>query len=289
MDLAGTSAIITGAGNGIGKAIALALAAEGVNIAIADIEEDAAHAVAEQATALGVKAIARKTDVTREEDITALADAAWAAFGSVELLFNNAGVGQPTKQLIKTTQADLDWVFAVNFGGVMNGIRVFGPRFIAAECPCHIINTGSEHSLGFAHAYGGLYTASKHAVLGLSDVLRHEMPAHVGVSVLCPGIAETTLWKAGERRQDEFGGAVAAAPGSDAAMRCGMPAEDVARITLEGVKAGSFIIPTHPHAVEFAETRWQEINGAFTALAPRYEGDERYDVMHIIRQLNESK
>lgn len=288
MDLKDTSAVITGAGNGIGKAIALALAAEGVNVAIADIEEEAAHTAAEQAMALGVKAIAVRTDVTREADLTALADAAWAAFGSVELLFNNAGVGQPTKPLVKTTQADLDWVFAVNLGGVMNGIRVFGPRFIASERPCHIINTGSEHSLGFAHAYGGLYTASKHAVLGLSDVLRHEMPPHVGVSVLCPGIAETTLWKAGERRQAEYGGAAEAAPGSDAAMRRGMPAEDVARITLKGVKAGSFIIPTHAHAIAFAETRWQEISGAFAALAPRYEGDERYDVMHIIRQISEN-
>ena len=93
MEIAGTSAVITGGGNGIGHAIALALACEGANVAVADLEPDAADRVAGDVEALGVRALAAQVDVTREEDLENLADEARSAFGSVELLFNNAGVG----------------------------------------------------------------------------------------------------------------------------------------------------------------------------------------------------
>ena len=285
MELRGKSAVVTGGGNGIGKALCLALAGEGVNVAVADIEEAAAKAVAEEAAGLGVKALGIATDVTDEAAVAALADAAWGAFGTVEILINNAGVVQSAMPLANTSAADLEWVFAVNVGGAMNGVRVFAPRFIDSGKPCLIVNTASEHALGVAHLGAGLYTASKHAVLGLSDVLRRELPENVKVSALCPGIVESTLWRASERRQDCYGGATPALAEIGAFMeQVGMSAEEVAAKTIAGIRAGEFLIVTHPHSVRFAEARWDEINRAFAEQAPRHEGDERYDLDLIMRR-----
>ena len=285
MNLSGTSAVVTGGGNGIGRAICLALAGEGVNVAVADIEQAEAVEVAEEAAGLGVKAIGVATDVTDEAGVAALADSAWEAFGSVEILINNAGVAQATMPLANTSAADFEWVFAVNVGGAMNGVRVFAPRFIASGNPCLIINTASEHAFGVPHVGGGLYTASKHALLGLSDVLRRELPDHVKVSILCPGIVDSTLWRASERRQETWGGAVAAPDAVGAFMKqVGMPAEEVAAKTIAGIKAGEFFIVTHSHSIRFAESRANEIVQAFANQAPRREGDERYDLELIMRR-----
>ena len=285
MNLSGTSAVVTGGGNGIGRAICLALAGEGVNVAVADIEQAAALAVAEEAAGLGVKAIGVATDVTSEASVAALADAAWEAFGSVEILINNAGVAQATMPLANTSAADFEWVFAVNVGGAMNGVRVFAPRFIASGNPCLIINTASEHAFGVPHLGGGLYTASKHALLGLSDVLRRELPDHVKVSILCPGIVDSTLWRASERRQETWGGAAAAPAAVGAFMKqVGMPTDEVAAKTIAGIKTGEFFIVTHSHSIRFAESRADEIDQAFANQAPRREGDERYDLELIMRR-----
>ncbi len=286
MNLNGKSAVVTGGGNGIGRAICLALAGEGVNVAVADIEADAARRVAGEAAELGVQAIGVATDVTDEASVAALADAAWEAFGSVEILVNNAGVAQTSMPLAQTSAQDLDWIFAVNVGGAMNGVRVFTPRFLASGGPCRIVNTASEHALGVPHLGGGLYTASKHALLGLSDVLRRELPDRVTVSVLCPGIVESTLWRASERRQETFGGASPAPEMAGAFMsQVGMPAEEVAAAAVKGIRQGRFFIVTHPHAVKFAEARWEEIGRAFAEQAPRREGDERYDLEPIMQRM----
>jgi len=287
MELAGTSAVITGGGNGIGRAIALALADHGVNVGIADLDGAAAQAVADEVAAKGVKSFGMAVNVMNEGEVIALADKAWDSFGSVNLLFNNAGVGQPTKPLLKTTQADLDWVMGVNFGGVMNGVRVFGPRFVKSGQPCRIVNTGSEHSLGFAHAYAGIYTASKHAVLGLSEILRAELPDHVGVSVICPGLTETSLWRSSERRPEEFGGSVPVPEGGDAVMKHGLSSEQVADKVIAGLQGDEFYIITHAHIVDYAAVRAHEVAEAAARIAPRYDGDEALRVENVLQTLRD--
>ena len=286
MNLNNKTAVITGGGNGIGKALCVALAEAGAKVVIADIELEAAKAVKTQLDANGHQSISAQVDVSDELSVIALRDAAVETFGSVDILVNNAGVMHATKPLFSTTTADLDWVFSVNVGGVMNGIRSFVPLFIEQGTPAWILNTASEHSLGVPHLGGGLYTASKHAVLGLSDVLRRELPEHIGVSVLCPGITGTTLWKASERRQDRYGGAEAGSEQAGAAMQhIGMPVEDVAEATIRGLEEETFFIVTHPHAVEFGKSRWDEIGSAFAAQAPRFEGDKKYDLNVVLKQL----
>ena len=289
MDLNNKTAVVTGGGNGIGKALCVALATAGAKVVVADIELEAAMAVKTQLDANGRQSIAVQVDVSDESSVIALRDAAVETFGSVDILVNNAGVMHATKPLFATTTADLEWVMSVNVGGVMNGIRSFVPLFIEQGTPAWILNTASEHSLGVPHLGGGLYTASKHAVLGLSDVLRRELPDHIGVSVLCPGIVGTTLWKASERRQDRYGGVEAGSEQAGAAMQhIGMPVEDIAEATIRGLQEETFFIVTHPHAVEFGKSRWDEIESAFAAQAPRFEGDEKYDLNVVLKQLGGS-
>ena len=287
MNLNNKRAVVTGGGNGIGKALCLALAEAGAKVVIADVELEAAMAVKAQLDADGHQSIAVQVDVSEESSVIALRDAAVETFGSVDILVNNAGVMHATKPLFSTTTADLEWVFSVNVGGVMNGVRNFVPLFIKQGTPAWILNTASEHSLGVPHLGGGLYTASKHAVLGLSDVLRRELPEHIGVSVLCPGITGTTLWKASERRQDRYGGAEAGSERAGVAMQhIGMPVEDVAEATICGIEEETFLIVTHPHAVEFGKSRWDEIESAFAAQAPRFEGDEKYDLNMVLKKIS---
>ena len=285
MDLADKSAVVTGGGNGIGRAICLALAGRGVNVGVADLEPEAAETVAAEVASLGVNALAITVDVSSDADMQRCAAAARDAFGSVEILVNNAGVLHGMKPLWQTTGDEFHWCFGVNVGGMLNGIRAFVPRFIESGRPAWVVNTGSEHSLGVPHFFGGLYTATKHAVLGLSDVLARELPEHVGVSVLCPGIVESTLWKSSERRQDAFGGAEAANEAGAAVMSSGMSADDVARRVVEGIEKERFYIVTHPHVVDYVRARWEAVESAFAEQAPRYEGDEAYDVNVIMQRL----
>ena len=285
MKLADTSAVVTGGGNGIGKALAQALAQRGVNVAVADIEADAADAVADEIAELGVTTLAMAVDVSDPAAVERLADAAWERFGSVELLFNNAGVNPSPHRLTGSTADDAQWCFGVNVFGVLNGIRAFGPRFVESDRPCRIVNTGSEHSLGVPHTGAGIYTATKHAVLALSDVLRRELPDHVGVSIICPGIIESTLWRASQRRPDTYGGTTEAPSAGAQVMAQGLPAIEIAEHALDQIEADAFYIVTHPHVVEYPAERWSEIADAFAAQAPRYPGDDEFAVDNVIARL----
>ncbi len=285
MELEGKTAVVTGGGNGIGRAIALALAERGANVAVVDVEREAAGKVAGEASSRGIAAAAYGVDVRDADAVQKLAEDCWSRFGSVELLFNNAGVIAQMGPVWLTDPLDVEWVLGVNLVGVLNGLRAFVPRFIASGAPAWVVNTGSEHSLGLPHAMAGVYNATKHAVLGLSDMLRAELPKNVGVSVLCPGLVESTMWKATERRPDELGGAAAGPEGNAAVMSCGLPASVVAEKVIEALENEYFYILTHPHVAEIAGRRAEEIGNAFASQAPRYDGDDRYDVNNVFRRL----
>jgi short-subunit dehydrogenase len=138
------------------------------------------------------------------------------------------------------------------------------------------------------HARQGFYTASKHAVLGLSDVLRAELPPHIHVSVLCPGLVKSNLWDAERNRPSELG----AGAGSDerktaakAILERGMDPIEFARRALAGVERDDFLVVTHPHARGIAERRWREIAAAFDRQAPYQPGCDKYDVNAIVQEL----
>lgn len=284
-DLSGRAAVVTGGGSGIGRALSLALAGEGAHVAAADIDPDAAEAVASEVEDLGVRGVAVRCDVTDPDSVAAMADEAWGEFGHVDLLVNNAGVVH-SSTLVETTPDDWDWVMGVNGRGAYLGLREFGRRFSEQGTPSRILTTGSEHSLGVPHPSSGIYTASKHAVLAMSDVLRREVPGHVGVSVLCPGLVSTRLWDAERNRApDDDSGPAPELELMERLFGEGLEPDRLAALAVAGIKRGDFLIVTHAHSARFAAERAEEVAAAFAEQAPPGDDDDRYDIAAVALRL----
>jgi NAD(P)-dependent dehydrogenase (short-subunit alcohol dehydrogenase family) len=271
MELNGAVAVITGGASGIGHGIAVAFADAGAHVVVADVDLEAAERVAAEIGGRGVRSLAVHTDVARAESLEALAEAAYEAFGVVNVLCNNAGVGA-VGVLDKVSPGDWQWVLSVNVGGVYHGVRAFVPRMKAQGAPAHVVNTASEHGLGVPSGQLAAYTASKHAVIGLSDVMRRDYAGSIGVSVLCPGLVSTQIWNAARNRPEEHGGAVhLPARVGRRWEREGMDPLAVGRRVVEGVRRGDFFILTHPEVRALVEQRYRELLDAFDAL----ESDRR--------------
>jgi NAD(P)-dependent dehydrogenase (short-subunit alcohol dehydrogenase family) len=272
----GKAAVITGGASGIGLAIARALVAEGARVAIADINLEKAQA---EAIAMGDAARAYRCDVTKTDDVAALADAAWAEFGRVDLLFNNAGVMPRAAPLIETAESDLRWVYEVNVFGAFWVLKTFAARMVGQVTPSHIVTTGSENSLCSLAPMMSAYNSAKHAVLGLNGILRMELPEHVGISLFCPGIVKTRLSAGVESKPEEFGGPEADLLGG---MPIGMEPEEAAWRCLQGVKRGDYFIVTHYATRYLAEELCNEIMQAFDAQTEACEGWEEWDTRKMI-------
>lgn len=271
-------AVITGAVNGIGFDLAKALADEKCHVVISDLDQAACDAAAAQIRDRGVSAIGQKCDVTKPDDIAALADAAWAEFGHVDLLFNNAGVGAGISPAVETSDDDLRWVFEVNFFGNWNTCMHFARRFIEQGSDAHICNTASENSIGWPLPFLAGYNASKAAVLGYSGMLRNELPPHVSLSVLCPGWTQTEIGKSGALRPDAFGGPKQAGPGYPTeGAHIPYPVETVGAHTLAQIKQGAFYIFPHYAARHLAEERHAEIIAAFDAQTEHSDDWKKHD------------
>jgi NAD(P)-dependent dehydrogenase (short-subunit alcohol dehydrogenase family) len=286
-DLKEKVAVVTGGAGGIGLGIARALAGAGTHLIIADIQEDKAARAAAGLAETGVRTSAWACDVSDHESVERLADRAWSEYGGVDLIFNNAGVMSGLGPLVEAKEGDLRWLLEVNLIGVWNGCSVFGRRFLEQGGPAHIVNTGSEHSLCAAHPLAGFYTATKHAVLALSDVLRLELPEFIQVSILCCGLVATDIAGSMENRPDEFGGPEKLDPAlaERDVSRLGMDPDEVGQRTVDGVRRGDFYIVTHPHDIVYVEERNKEILAAFASQAPRYQGDDSYDVRKIMARM----
>ena len=193
---AGKVAIITGGASGIGAALAKEIAHAGAQVVLADRQAELAEQVAASIRADGGRATAAELDVRSLPAVTAVVDSAVSRFGSLDYLFNNAGIGVGGE--MDTYEArDWDDVFDVNLRGVAYGIQAAYPRMIA-QGSGHIVNTASMAGLVAAPADGS-YTATKHAVVGLSKALRIEARRHgVRVSVLCPGVIRTPILTGGK-------------------------------------------------------------------------------------------
>ena len=267
-DLRNKVAVITGGASGIGRGIARALAAEGAHVVVADIEEEPAVRVAEELRGCGVRALGVHCDVSERSSVEALAERAWSELGRVDVLCNNAGVGF-LGPVAETSIRDLQWVFSVNFLGVFHGCSVFVPRLRRQGGPAHIVNTGSEHSIAVPFPGMGVYTASKHAVLGLSDVLRRELEVEgIGVSILCPAAVRTEIWNAARSRPERFGGPQQSPEEYRSFLAAGMDPDEVGRRAVAGIQRGDFYIVTHPEVRGLVDARYQELLSAFDARAP---------------------
>ena len=279
-DFADKVAVISGGANGIGLDIGKCLAAEKCHLVVADIEQTACDAAADEIRALGhgVDVVGMACDVTDMTQITALADKAWARFGHVDLLFNNAGVGAGLKSGDKTSDDDLRWIFEVNFFGNWNMCMEFLRRFKAQGSEAHICNTGSENSVGWPMPYLSAYNASKAAVLGYTGNLRMELPAHISLSLLCPGWTRTDIGNSGTKRQAKYGGPKPARPHyPQEGDHMPYEVETVGAHTLAEIKNGSFYIFPHYAARHLAEERNDEIIAAFEAQTSPSENWQKHD------------
>ena len=205
-DIAGRTAFVTGGGSGIGRALSLALASAGVHVVVADILEDNADAVAAEITAAGGEALAVACDVCERDSIRQAKAQANAAFGTVSLLFANAGATSFVR-LTDISDDEADWMTAVNLSGVTNCMRAFLPDMLAAR-DGHVVATASMAGLiPSLVPYHVPYTAAKAGVIGMMLNLRDEIAEHgVGCTVFCPDGVATRIAETPRYRPARFGG-----------------------------------------------------------------------------------
>ncbi len=275
----GRPVVVTGGGSGIGAALAHQAADVGAaSVAVVDVDLGAAEAVAQDISShRSCTARAHQCDTTDASAVDELALAIVEEHGTPGLVCANAGVMSPMAPLLDTSSKDAEWVIRVNVLGTINTLRSFGRLLVADKEQGWLMATGSEHSVGVPHANAGAYTASKHAVLGMCDVLRTELPDHVGISVVCPGLTASRLWNSTRARPERYGGRAGSDPGAGVFMeKKGMSAATVAERAFDGVAAGHFLIPTHYHAHAYAQERADDMTEAYNRLSEIDTAD--YDV-----------
>ena len=268
--LEGKVAVVTGAAGGIGLALSQALAGAGMSVVMADIDAvRLARAAETVAPHRKQGVIAVPTDVSDAEAVAELERRARERFGHVHLLCNNAGVVIPARRLWRVSREDFGWLLAVNFWGVVHGIRAFIPAMLKHGDPAHVVNTASIAGvLGFPRI--GAYGASEFAIVGLSESLMQDLRergAPIGVSVLCPGATATDLGEHSERLR------TGTSPESDVEADDVPRAapEDVADQVIDAVRASRFWILTHPRYHQPLEARHEAmLGGAESLTAPGF-------------------
>ncbi len=258
-------AVITGSAGGIGRGLAERCVMEGMQVVLADIEEEALRDTETYLKEKGGDVIAAVTDVSRPEQMQRLADLTVETYGGVHLLCNNAGVA--AGGLVREhTLADWEWVIGVNLWGVIYGVHVFLPIMLKQDAECHIVNTASIEGL-WSRIRGASYQVTKHGVVALSEVLKMEMTfeeTKVGVSVLCPGAVNTGIINSSRNRPDHLQNPPESVPEITPEMQkridqvrevfaAGMDPLEVADHVLAAIREDQFYILTHPqlnHRVE---------------------------------------
>ena len=271
-ELKGKTAVLTGAASGFGLELARLAAREGMNVVMADVQPDALELAASEVQALGDQVLAHRVDVSKADQVEALAAATFERFGTPHVVFNNAGVGAGGLIWEHSVQ-DWDWVVGVNLMGVAHGVRVFTPMMLEAartdaRYEGHIINTASMAGLLNAPNMG-VYNVTKHAVVSLSETLYQDLrlvTEQVTASVLCPyfvptGIHQSDRNRPPEARQDPpTPSQLIARAMSEKAVTSGkVTAAEVAAKVLAAVRERQFYIYSHPQALGMVQKRLEDI------------------------------
>jgi NAD(P)-dependent dehydrogenase (short-subunit alcohol dehydrogenase family) len=240
-----------------------------VRVVLADIEAPALEAAAAALRARGADVLALETDVTDPVAVGRLADAAWARFGSVHILFNNAGV-IAVGEVEELSLADWDWCLQVNLWGAIHGVDAFLPRLIAQREPAHILFTASFAGL-VGNRRMAAYSVSKAATVSLAECLHRELSAHdIGVSVLCPMRVESNIDQSFRNRPEALGGPARTATFSDDQLKAmvgrTLSSEAVADLVVAGIRRKQLYIHTHREARDLLQRRWQRLDAAFADL-----------------------
>jgi NAD(P)-dependent dehydrogenase (short-subunit alcohol dehydrogenase family) len=247
-------AVVTGAGSGIGRAIATSLATRGTHIVAVDVAADRVAAAADELAALGVGVLARTDDIARAEAFHEIRDATLERFGRVDVVVNNVGVltnGLPQDIPISEWQRILD----VNLMSVVRSNAAFLPVLLE-QGSGHIVNTASFAGL-FTYAYDRLpYAATKAAIVQISEGLAiYLRPKNIGVTLLCPGPVLTNI----ASDIPTFGaGAPLRTPGDHFEL---LLPEPVGELVADAILSNRFFVPTHPQVVEELRRRVEDWDG----------------------------
>lgn len=266
MELQGKTAVVTGAGSGIGRSLAITLARKEMNVVLVGRHLKSLQDTASSVVDAGGRCITVSADVSKLADVQRTADEAVDAFGAVHLLCNNAGVG-PFATTAETTIEEWEWVLAVNLWGVIHGIHVFLPRF-EAQGEGHICSTASESGL-YGTPFLSAYNTSKFAVVGLMQSLARDLrstESKVTASVFCPGAVQTSILDNARdrpepaRRRSTVSAATASfAAAVETAIRHGMDPEAAAACVVDGIGRGQFWIFSHQHVPQTALRQAEEM------------------------------
>ncbi|NKI97611.1 SDR family oxidoreductase [Rhizobacter sp. SG703] len=270
----GGTAVITGAGSGFGLEASRIAARLGMNVVMADVQQDALDSAAAEIRALGVPVLAQRLDVAKAAEVEALGAAAFERFGAPNVVFNNAGVGAGGL-IWEHTLKDWEWVVGVNLMGVAHGVRVFTPMMLdaAKRDPAwrgHIVNTASMAGMVCAPNMG-VYNVTKHAVVALSETLYQDLRLvtdQVGASVLCPFFVPTGIHQSHRNRPADLrdGAAkptksqlIAQAMSNKAVTSGKLTAAEVAQMVFDAIADDRFYIFSHPKSLASVQTRLEDI------------------------------
>lgn len=206
MSITGKVALVTGGGRGIGRAIALRLAKDGADIAIADLNEEEASAVVDEVRAVGRKATGFRANVSNREEVYAAIDHAEKELGGFDIIVNNAGIAN-VQPLLEVTPEEVDRILKINVQGVLWGIQAGAKKFKERKVKGKIISASSiaGHE-GFAML--GIYSATKFAVRALTQAAAKELASDgITVNAYCPGVVGTDMWVEIDKRFAELTGA----------------------------------------------------------------------------------
>ncbi len=248
-NLSGKVALVTGAGSGIGKETALAFARRGANLVLCDVNEAGLAETADLIRRLGRDVVSRTVDVADREQMREFAAAVHAEMPAVDILMNNAGVGLGAT-FLDTELEDWDWIVGINLLGVVHGCHFFVPKMVERARGGHVINVSSAAGYA-ANQTLCAYSATKFAVLGLSEALRDELePHHIGVTAICPGIINTAITQTSRMK-----GPTATPEARQAAVefyrRRNYGPERVAANILKAVQRNRAVAPISPEAWAF--------------------------------------
>ena len=273
-DFKNKTAVLTGAGSGFGLECARLGARLGMNLVLADVQQDALDKAEQEIKETGAPVLAMRVDVSRAADVEALGEAVKEHFDAPHLVFNNAGIGAGGL-IWETSVREWEWVLGVNVMGVAHGVRVFTPMMLdaASRDPAyrgHIVNTASMAGL-VNPPNMGVYNVSKHAVVSLTETLFQDLALvtdQIGASVLCPFFVPTGITQSARNRPAGMLPADATPTRSqrigkamiDKAVHSGkVSASDVARLVFDAVAADRFYIYSHPKALKSVQSRLEDV------------------------------
>lgn len=263
----GMTAFVTGAGSGIGRGMALALARRGVQVGVCDIRESDAAETVRQIELAGGTAMAVGVDVSVHSSVETAVQTVERAFGEIAISCNNAGISLHGVPLHEISAGDWEWVIGVNIQGVIHGIQALVPRMLATQRPAHVVNTASiggfQVNPNFLTA---AYSMTKYAVVALSEGLHNELQGtQVGVSILAPAAVDTRIHLSERSRPDRLGGATVRPQNHFMGdlLKGSMSPDAVGDRVVEAIEARDLYIFTHPQTRPWLDRRHAAISAAF--------------------------